>query len=123
MPSPLSVSPLQSRTPSPLPSRTPSPAWASIQQQQGIEIARDRIDALIEAMKPLILPSLEAMLESPNPSQSLLQDDNVAVEIVGRLIKPSSGHSHDVVCRWLYDTFQTFDPDLQNVVLRLAHLI
>jgi hypothetical protein len=85
--------------------------------------ARDRIVALKEALKSLHLPSLDSMLESPDPSKSLLQDDGVAREIVARLTEPSSGHSQDPVCRWLYDTFQTFDSGLQTVVLRSVFIL
>ncbi|KAI5056441.1 hypothetical protein GOP47_0028259 [Adiantum capillus-veneris] len=56
--------------------------------------------------------------ESERPARGLLEDEHTAHAILSHLTNPSSGHGHDLLCQWLYDTFQTDDPDLQAVVLR-----
>ncbi|MCO5548891.1 hypothetical protein L7F22_002353 [Adiantum nelumboides] len=84
--------------------------------REGIAKAQERINALKDIVGPL--DSLENLQESERPARGLLEDEQVAQAILFHLTNPSSGHGHDALCQWLYDTFQTGDPDLQVVVLR-----
>ncbi|MCO5612909.1 hypothetical protein L7F22_067182 [Adiantum nelumboides] len=84
--------------------------------REGIAKAHERIYALKDIVGPL--DSLENLQESERPARGLLEDEQVAQAILLHLTNPSSGHGHDALCQWLYDTFQTGDPDLQVVVLR-----
>eukprot|EP00250_Pteridium_aquilinum_P006214 c16178_g1_i1 orf=79-1485(+) len=83
---------------------------------EAITRARERIYALKEILGPL--SSLEALDESERPARGLLEDEHVAHAILTHLMNPSSGHGQDALCQWLYDTYQTGDPDLQAVVFR-----
>lgn len=89
----------------------PMQAW-----WEGIGKARERINALKDIVGPL--DSLENLQESERPARGLLEDEQVAHAILSHITSPSSGHGHDALCQWLFDTFQTGDSDLQAVVLR-----
>lgn len=88
---------------------------------ESINKARERIKALSEVMGPL--SSLEALQDSERPAKGLLEDDSVAQAILTHLTNPSSGHGHDALCQWFYDSFQVGEPDLQAVVLRFVPAI
>ncbi|RWR75825.1 hyccin [Cinnamomum micranthum f. kanehirae] len=65
------------------------------------------------------LESLSQILGEPfSPSLSLLDDTHIANSITIRLRQPLSGAGDDNICRWLYDTFQSSDPQLQLAVLK-----
>lgn len=86
---------------------------------EGMAKARDRIRALSEVLGPM--SSLEALQESERPAKGLLEEERVAAAIFSRLLQhPSSGQGDDPLCRWLYDTYQTGDLELQAVVLRFV---
>ncbi|ONI00949.1 hypothetical protein PRUPE_6G113000 [Prunus persica] len=71
-----------------------------------------------------ILPSLPpSLFSSSNPARSLLHDHHTASHISSLLRQPDSGAGDNNLCRWLYDTFQSSDPDLQLLVLRFLPLI
>ncbi|KAH7291983.1 hypothetical protein KP509_29G045000 [Ceratopteris richardii] len=89
----------------------PVQAW-----REGNAKARERIVALREIFGQL--STLDNLQESERPARGLLDDEQVANAILSHLVDPLSGHGHDALCQWLYDTFQTGDPDLQAVVLR-----
>lgn len=61
--------------------------------------------------------------ESEQPARKLLDDDNVADKISRLLLQPTSGKGSDLVCQWLFDTYQTQDPELQLVVLRFVPIL
>ncbi|RWV87377.1 hypothetical protein GW17_00050637 [Ensete ventricosum] len=87
--------------------------WQSVQRAQ----------AAIQSLS-LILGSLPAAVaSSENPAAALLNDEAVAREVSIRLRRPGSGAGDDNLCRWLYDTFQSNDPDLQLVVLTFTPTI
>jgi hypothetical protein len=74
------------------------------------------------------IQSLSSILPStPPPSLSsafsLLHDPEVATQISSLLRHPNSGAGENNLCRWLYDTFQSGDPDLQLVALRFLPII
>jgi hypothetical protein len=71
------------------------------------------------------IQSLSSILPSTLPPPlssafSLLHDPEVAAQISSLLRHPNSGAGDNNLCRWLYDTFQSGDPDLQLVALRFV---
>ncbi|CAL9078688.1 unnamed protein product, partial [Musa textilis] len=87
--------------------------WQSVQRAQ----------AAVQSLS-LILGSLpDAVASSENPAAALLNDEAVARQVSIRLRRPGSGAGDDNLCRWLYDTFQSNDPDLQLVVLTFTPTI
>nr|XP_023889586.1 hyccin [Quercus suber]POE64563.1 hyccin [Quercus suber] len=60
---------------------------------------------------------------NPNPAFSLLHDPQVASQVSYLLREPNSGAGDNNLCRWLYDTFQSGDPNLQLIVLRFLPII
>ncbi|KAK3205185.1 hypothetical protein Dsin_019231 [Dipteronia sinensis] len=61
--------------------------------------------------------------DSPNPSSSLLNDPEIASQISSLIRQADAGTGNDNICRWLYDTFQSTDPQLQLVVLRFLPIL
>ncbi|KAK2650377.1 hypothetical protein Ddye_017866 [Dipteronia dyeriana] len=61
--------------------------------------------------------------DSPNPSSSLLNDPEIASQICSLIRQADAGAGNDNLCRWLYDTFQSTDPQLQLVVLRFLPIL
>ncbi|KAJ7295411.1 hypothetical protein O6H91_21G056200 [Diphasiastrum complanatum] len=81
----------------------------------GMAQARTRIQALADVLGPFqFLQTLEA---SETPNKDLLRDEALAEAIRSRLLDPQSGRGDDNLCNWLFDTYQTGDPDLQTLVL------
>ncbi|XP_073306832.1 uncharacterized protein [Primulina huaijiensis] len=71
-----------------------------------------------------ILPSVPSSIaSSESPVTSLLHDPNVAAHITQLLHHPDSGAGDDNLCRWLYDTFQSAQPELHLVVLRFIPVL
>ncbi|KAL6178939.1 hypothetical protein ACLB2K_050456 [Fragaria x ananassa] len=66
-----------------------------------------------------ILPSLS----SSSTTRSLLHDPQTSSKISSLLKQPDSGAGDNNLCRWLYDSFQSSDPDLQLLVLRFLPLV
>lgn len=60
---------------------------------------------------------------SQNPASSLLYDPEISSQVSALLRHPNSGAGDDNLCRWLYDTFQSSDPQLQLVVVRFLPII
>lgn len=86
--------------------------WAAIVK------ARERIEALRNLIGPL--SSLNILQESEWPARLLLKDASTGEAMISHISSANSGHGKDPLCQWLYDTFQTKDPDLQDVVLRYS---
>ncbi|XP_022922570.1 uncharacterized protein LOC111430539 [Cucurbita moschata] len=77
----------------------------------------------IESLK-LILPNISSALSAaPNPALALLHDTEVTAQITALLRSSTSGAGDDNLCRWLYDTFQSNNPDLKLVVLRFLPIL
>ncbi|XP_050378410.1 uncharacterized protein LOC126795657 [Argentina anserina] len=68
-----------------------------------------------------ILPSFSPT--SHTTARSLLHDPHTSSAISSLLKQPDSGAGDNNLCRWLYDTFQSSDPDLQLLVLRFLPLV
>ncbi|KAL4341377.1 hypothetical protein GQ457_08G001620 [Hibiscus cannabinus] len=66
---------------------------------------------------------LSSVPSSVSSSSSLLHDPTISAEISSLLRHPDSGSGDNNLCRWLYDTFHSPDPDLKLVVLRYVPII
>ncbi|OMO77191.1 Hyccin [Corchorus olitorius] len=95
-------------------SETPPPSSAS-----SSSVARSSIQSLSSILSSV--PS--SLASSPNPSFSLLHDPIISSQISSLLRHPDSGSGDHNLCRWLYDTFHSTDPQLQLVVLRFLPII
>ncbi|MCD7451302.1 hypothetical protein HAX54_010921 [Datura stramonium] len=81
--------------------------------------AHDAIQSLTSIL-PSVPPSLSS---SETPASCLLRDSETAAQISKLLRQPDSGAGDDNLCRWLYDTFQSSEPELHLVVLRFLPII
>ncbi|XP_057441526.1 uncharacterized protein LOC130733387 [Lotus japonicus] len=79
----------------------------------------EKIQTAIQSLFSIV-PSLN--LSTTNPL-SLLHDPNIYTEISTLLRDPNSGAGDNNLCRWLYDTFQSGDPELHLLVLRFLPVI
>ncbi|CAK9318131.1 unnamed protein product [Citrullus colocynthis] len=78
----------------------------------------------IESLKSILPNNIPSSLPSaPNPALTLLHDLETTAQITALLRRPSSGAGDDNLCRWLYDTFQSNNPDLKLVVLRFLPVL
>ncbi|KAL6637010.1 hypothetical protein ACP70R_024582 [Stipagrostis hirtigluma subsp. patula] len=84
---------------------------------QPIHSAKDAMDSLA-AMLGGALPG--PVVGADDPAAALLNDDDVARNVTGRLRGPGSGAGNDGLCRWLYDAFRSNVPELQLAVLRFV---
>lgn len=66
---------------------------------------------------------LSTVPSSVSSSSSLLHDPTVSSQISTLLREPDSGSGDNNLCRWLYDTFHSPDPELKLVVLRFVPII
>ncbi|KAJ4834864.1 hypothetical protein Tsubulata_012970 [Turnera subulata] len=83
---------------------------------------RTAMESLSSILTPPTLPP--SLLSSPNPAASLLHHHrDISCQISALLRQPESGAGDNNLCRWLYDTFQSSQPDLQLVVLRFLPTI
>ncbi|XVE59749.1 hypothetical protein DITRI_Ditri05aG0072300 [Diplodiscus trichospermus] len=77
----------------------------------------------IQSLSSIISSIPSSLSSSPNPSFSLLHDPTISSQISSLLRHPDSGSGDNNLCRWLYDTFHSTDPELQLVVLRFIPII
>ncbi|XP_042386994.1 uncharacterized protein LOC121978763 [Zingiber officinale] len=75
------------------------------------------VDA-VKSLSQVLGAVADSLAVAESPAVALLHDEAVGAEISTRLRGPNSGAGDDNLCRWLYDTFQSNDPDLQLVVLK-----
>ncbi|KAG9451600.1 hypothetical protein H6P81_011565 [Aristolochia fimbriata] len=114
---PSSPSPSTSTTSSSNPNHAPAtPSW-----WESISKARAHIQSL-STLFPSDL-SLSSLADSDRPAFSLLQSPATFAAVSGALCSPDSGAGDDPLCHWLYDTFQSSDPDLRLVVLSFIPLL
>ncbi|CAF2338564.1 hypothetical protein YC2023_123264 [Brassica napus] len=69
------------------------------------------------------LSSIVTTATIPSTISLLLEDNAVSAAISSLLQLPDSGAGDNNLCRWLYDTFQSSEPQLQLLVLRFVPLI
>ncbi|URE10666.1 Hyccin [Musa troglodytarum] len=81
---------------------------------ESISRARSRILSLASVLSS---PDLASLADSDRPARSLLDSPVAYAALSTALSAPSSGSGDDALCHWLYDTFQSSDPDLRLVGL------
>ncbi|KAK6926454.1 Hyccin [Dillenia turbinata] len=77
----------------------------------------------INFLSTIITTIPNSVSASENPAYSLLHDPEIASQVSSLLRDPNSGAGDNKLCRWLYDTFQSSEPNLQLVVLRYLPII
>ncbi|KAK9279330.1 hypothetical protein L1049_013009 [Liquidambar formosana] len=82
-----------------------------------------KAQSAIQALSSILTSIPPSLASSSNPALSLLHDSETASQISSLLRHPHSGAGDNNLCRWLYDTFQSSDPNLQLVVLRFLPTI
>ncbi|KAH0448366.1 hypothetical protein IEQ34_022166 [Dendrobium chrysotoxum] len=85
-----------------------------------ISKAQPRIHALSSL---LTSPSLISLAESDRPARSLLNSSDAYHTVSAALSNTSAGSGDDPLCQWLYETYQSSDPDLCLVVLAFVPLL
>ncbi|KAL6329307.1 hypothetical protein AAG906_016199 [Vitis piasezkii] len=89
---------------------------------ESISKARARIHALSSILSSPS-PSISSLADSDRPARSLLQSPDVYDAVCSSLFSPQSGSGPDPICQWLYETFQSSDPDLRLVALSFIPLV
>lgn len=87
---------------------------------ESVSKAQSRIHALSSI---LAAPSLIALAESDRPAPSLLSSCEAYLAVSAALSHASAGSGDDPLCQWLYETYQSSDPDLRLVVLSFVPLL
>ncbi|OMO60352.1 Hyccin [Corchorus olitorius] len=90
--------------------------WESISKQ------RSRILSL-SSLLPSDGLTLSSLADSDRPALSLLSSPSAYSLISTALSSPSSGSGSDPLCQWLYETFQSSDPQLRLLVLSFLPLL
>ncbi|XP_042493771.1 uncharacterized protein LOC122073280 [Macadamia integrifolia] len=88
---------------------------------EAISKARSRIHALSSILP--FFTSLSSLADSDRPARSLLESHEAHMTISSSLSSSSSGSGDDPLCQWLYETFQSSNPELRLVVLSFIPLI
>ncbi|XWS73757.1 hypothetical protein CRYUN_Cryun02cG0156000 [Craigia yunnanensis] len=96
------------------PSETPSSSSSSFSS---------KAHSSIQSLSSILSSIPTSLSSSPNPSFSLLHDPTISFQISSLLRHPDSGSGDNNLCRWLYDTFHSTDPELQLVVHRFVPII
>ncbi|XP_019192964.1 PREDICTED: hyccin [Ipomoea nil] len=97
----------------------PAPAKQHISWSDSYTKANTAIKALASIVRRV--PS--SLTSSETPAFSLLHDSEIASQISDLLRQPDSSAGDNSLCRWLYDTFHSSEPDLHLVVLRFLPII
>ncbi|XP_059653337.1 uncharacterized protein LOC132300330 [Cornus florida] len=92
---------------------------------ESISKARSRIHLLSSILphSTSSSPPLSSLADSDCPARSLLSSLAAYSALSASLSSPLSGTGDDPLCHWLYDTFQSSDPDLRLVVLSFLPLL
>ncbi|GAB2268553.1 hypothetical protein Dimus_003509 [Dionaea muscipula] len=90
---------------------------------ESVSKARSRIHTLLSLLPTADSPSLSSIADSDRPARSLLDSFDAYSAVSCSLSSSLSGSGDDPFCHWIYDTFQSSDPDLRLVVLSLLPLI
>ncbi|CAA7401722.1 unnamed protein product [Spirodela intermedia] len=115
------------------PLQTPSPAISDSNPSscnpmqswlESIARARSRIRTLAALLPPSpSAATLDAVADSDRPARSLLSFGDGYSAVSAALAGPSSGAGDDPLCRWLYETYQSPDPNLRLFVLSFVPLV
>ncbi|KAJ0979113.1 hypothetical protein J5N97_014587 [Dioscorea zingiberensis] len=92
---------------------SPTDSPSSLDPKPSTQRAQEAVESLSQILGPLP----DSITLSDNPPLSLLNNHHITSQITHRLRSPTSGAGDDPLCRWLYDTFQSTNPDLQLIVL------
>ncbi|OVA14628.1 Hyccin [Macleaya cordata] len=90
---------------------------------EAISKARSRIHVLSSILSSSSSPSISSLADSDRPARSLLESSEAYLSLSSSLSHPHSGSGDDPLCQWLYETFQSSDPDLRLVVLSFVPLL
>ncbi|KAK8706563.1 hypothetical protein V6N13_050124 [Hibiscus sabdariffa] len=90
--------------------------WESVSKQ------RSRILSLA-ALLPSGGSTISSLADSDRPAVSLLSSPSAYSLISSALSSPTSGSGSDLLCQWLYETFQSSDPHLRLLVLSFLPLL
>ncbi|GMJ05566.1 HYCCIN 2 [Hibiscus trionum] len=117
-----------SSTSSSLAHHQPPPSTASINNDpmhswwESVSKQRSRILSLA-ALLPSSGASVSSLADSDRPAVSLLSSPSACSLISSALSSPTSGSGSDLLCQWLYETFQSPDPHLRLLVLSFLPLL
>lgn len=91
---------------------------------ESIARARYRIRTLAAVLPPSpSAAALDAVADSDRPARSLLISGDGYAAVSAALAGPSSGAGDDPLCRWLYEAYQSHDPNLRLFVLSFVPLV
>ncbi|MQM13267.1 hypothetical protein Taro_046193 [Colocasia esculenta] len=107
------------QNPNPVPNPNPMQSW-----WESISRARSRIQSLAAVLHSSpSAAALDAASESDRPARALLDSPGAYAAVSAALARPSAGSGDDPLCQWLYETYQSSDPDLRLVVLSFVPLL
>ncbi|PKU79253.1 uncharacterized protein LOC110112334 [Dendrobium catenatum] len=115
-----SSSEANNRNPNPNPNPSSSSSNTMHSWWESVSKAQSRIHALSSL---LASPSLISLAESDRPARSLLNSSDAYLAVSAALSHTSAGSGDDPLCQWLYETYQSSDPDLRLVVLAFVPLL
>ncbi|XP_038989147.1 uncharacterized protein LOC103701263 [Phoenix dactylifera] len=102
--------------------QNPNPRGNNSMQSLWDSINKGR--SCIHALAALLsAPDLASLADSDRPARSLLDSSDAYAAVSSALSAPLSGSGDDPFCKWLYETFQSSDPDLRLVVLSFLPLL
>nr|GMC77304.1 hyccin [Ipomoea batatas] len=82
-----------------------------------------KANTAIKALASIVRYVPASLSSSETPAFSRLHDSEIAAQISDLLRQPDSSAGDNNLCRWLYDTFHSSEPDLHLVVLRFLPII
>ncbi|XP_021741364.1 uncharacterized protein LOC110707649 [Chenopodium quinoa] len=94
---------------------------ASTSSPTKVQAALDSLTTILPT--PLSSLSSTTIISPSPPAFVLLTSPEITSQISSLLRHPFSGSGDNHLCRWLYDTFHSFDPSVQLIVLRFVPLI
>ncbi|XP_020588943.1 uncharacterized protein LOC110030539 isoform X2 [Phalaenopsis equestris] len=108
----------------PIPNPNPNPGSSSSNTMQSWWESVSKAQSRIHALSSLLAsPNLITLAESDRPARSLLNSSEAYLAVSAALSHTSSGSGDDPLCQWLYETYQSSDPDLRLVVLSFVPLL
>lgn len=92
-----------------------------------ISMARSRIESLASILFSNSFTSnsasISSLADSDRPSRALLDSPEAYDSVSSFLSRPISGSGDDPLCQWLYETYQSPDPDLRLVVISFLPIL